>query len=345
MTLRRLFVGAIALSAVISCGCCGTAPRGQWMKEARYGVFLDFFGPYNTGSLGFHDAVDAFDVEKVADQLDDAGADYVLFPVGQNDGHYCSPNATYDGYLGLEPGDRCSTRDLPDELADALAEHDIKMMFYITARAPASYRHARDKLGDIDGIHAPPQEFQIRWEKVIREWSLRYEDKLAGWWFDGVHPHHTPAHDDLTKAANWNTWAEAARAGNPDRLLTFNLGQGLHLAFQRPTPQQDYAAGEMNEWGATPKENPAPEGMQWQILSYMGDDWGKRGGPQKSDQWMIDYIRTVNQQGGVVTIDVNLNEDGTIYAPHLKQLLAIGKGLRGESMPKDADQSVAAEQK
>ena len=301
------------------------------MKDAKYGVFLDYYTPRDPHDL--ESSVNAFDVEAVANQVNDAGADYVLFPVGQNSGSYCSPNATYDGYLEMEPGEHCSKRDLPDELADALAQYDIKMILYMTARAPASYSYARDKLGDIDGTHAPPQEFALKWNEVIREWSLRYKEKLAGWWFDGIHPHHTPAHDDLTKPANWNTWAEAARAGNPDRLLTFNIGQGLHLAFQRPTPQQDYAAGEMNEWGATPKENPTPEGMQWHILSYMGDFWGKRGGPYKSDEWMIDYIKTVNQQGGVVTIDVSPNLDGTIYAPHLKQLIAIGKGLRETSKP------------
>lgn len=73
--------------------------------------------------------------------------------------------------------------------------------------------------------------------------------------------------------------------------------------------------------------------MQWHILSFMGDYWCRRNGPFKSDEWMIDYIKTVNQQGGVVTIDVSPNLDGTIYAPHLKQLIAIGKGLRETSKP------------
>jgi len=336
MKLTGFLVTAIALSAVVSCGCCANAPRGQWMKEAKYGVLLNFYGGQSHwGKYKFQDLVNGFDVKTLADQLNDARVDYVIFTIGQNTGYYCSPNATYDKYVGLKPGERCSIRDLPDELADALAKHDIKMMLYMIGRAPISYKDGMDKLGDIWHGHAAPQEFQLRWEKVIREWSLRYKEKLAGWWFDAAY--NTAGYDDLTKPANWNTWAEAARAGYPDRLLTFNPGQGLHVAFRKPTPQQDYTAGEVDEWGATPKANPAPEGMQWHMLSFMGKYWGIPSGPYKSAEYMIDYIRTVNQQGGVVTIDVALNPDGTIYPPHLKQLIAIGKGLREEPMPKDAD--------
>jgi len=327
MTPAKLFVGTIVLSVAVSFGCCGTAPRGEWMKHAKYGVLLNFYGGQpQWGNQKFQDLVNAFDVQTLADQLDDAGVDYVIFTVGQNSGYFCSPNATYDKYVGLKPGERCSIRDLPDELADALATHDIKMMLYMIARAPISNKHAMVKLGDIWHGHAAPQEFQLRWEKVIREWSLRYKEKLAGWWFDAAY--NTAGYDDLTKPANWNTWAEAARAGYPGRVLTFNPGQGLHVAFLKPTPQQDYTAGEVDEWGATPKENPAPEGMQWQILSFMGKYWGIPDGPYKPDEWMIDYIKTVNRQGGVVTIDVALIPGGTIYPPHLKQLIAIGKGLR-----------------
>ncbi|MHC4517589.1 MAG: hypothetical protein ACYTAS_03285 [Planctomycetota bacterium] len=43
---------------------------------------------------------------------------------------------------------------------------------------------------------------------------------------------------------------------------------------------------------------------------------------------MIDYVRRVHQQGGVVTIEVNVADDGALYEPHLKQLIAIRRALR-----------------
>ncbi len=62
----------------------------------------------------------------------------------------------------------------------------------------------------------------------------------------------------------------------------------------------------------------------------MGNRWGAATGPHKSDEWMTNYIRQVNGQGGIVTIDVNISDDGTIYGPHLKQLVAIGTALNAE---------------
>jgi hypothetical protein len=81
--------------------------------------------------------------------------------------------------------------------------------------------------------------------------------------------------------------------------------------------------------GATPETNPPFPNVCWHILAYIGDYWGDPTGPNYPDSWMINYIRRVNSQGGVVSMDVHINEDGTIYPPHLTQLKAIGKALRG----------------
>jgi hypothetical protein len=43
---------------------------------------------------------------------------------------------------------------------------------------------------------------------------------------------------------------------------------------------------------------------------------------------MIDYVRKVHEQSGVVTIEVNIAGDGTIYEPHFQHLLAIRRALR-----------------
>jgi hypothetical protein len=43
---------------------------------------------------------------------------------------------------------------------------------------------------------------------------------------------------------------------------------------------------------------------------------------------MVDYVRKVNVLGGVVSIDVNVSGDGTIYPSHLRQLIAIGKEIQ-----------------
>ena len=75
--------------------------RTDWLKEAKWGAFMHYMG--DTVIKGdqltvesWNKAVDAFDVNGLADQLDSAGAGYFVLTLGQNSGFYCSPNSTYD---------------------------------------------------------------------------------------------------------------------------------------------------------------------------------------------------------------------------------------------------------
>ena len=302
----------------------GRAEGKEWMKDAKFGVFVHYLG----GGDKWNDKVNSFNVKSFADSIVQTKADYLIFTLGQNSGYYCSPNSTYNKYAGYQAGDRCSERDLPMEIADALAEHGIKLMLYLPSRSPQRDAQAMKGLEDVHEQKPAPQAFTKKWSEVITEWSKRYHLKVAGWWFDGSY--NTAGWDDLSKKYNWNTWADAARAGNPYSVLAFNPGTRIDKAFSALTRQQDYTAGERNAFDSTPEKNPCPESLQWQLLTFMGSRWGAADGPHKSDTWTTNFIRKVNQQGGVVTIDVNISDDGKIYPPHLKQLIAIGKGLNGE---------------
>jgi hypothetical protein len=294
----------------------------QWFGKAKFGVFVHYLGQGEE----WNKRVNSFDVRRFADQITKARAGYVVFTLGQNSGYYCSPNATYEKYAGYKRSQRCSKRDLPMEISDALAKRGIRLMLYLPSRSPQRDKQAMAGLGDVHERQPAPQEFTRKWSEVIREWSLRYGRKVSGWWFDGSY--NTAGWDDLSKPNNWNTWADACRAGNPQSILAFNPGADIGHAFNRLTDQQDYTAGEQNKFAATPKSNPAPEGMQWHILSFLGTNWARKDGPTNNDQYMIDYVKTVHDQGGVVTIDVNVSHDGTIYGPHLNQLIKIRRSIR-----------------
>ncbi|MBN2310349.1 MAG: alpha-L-fucosidase [Candidatus Hydrogenedentes bacterium] len=312
----------VAMGAVLWRGTAGAADiRGAWFPKAKYGVFVHFLG----GGDGWNEQVERFDADAFAQQMKEAGAAYVIFTLGQNSGYYCSPNATYSNYCGYEPGDRCSNRDLPKDLIEALGKHGIRLMLYLPSRAPQADKNAMERLNDVHERQPAPQEFTKRWSEVICEWALRYGKNVHGWWFDGSY--NTAGWDDLDEPYNWATWAAACRAGNPDSILAFNPGTNLEKAFSRLTGEQDYTAGEQNSFTVLPEQYPAPEGMTWHILAHLGTSWARSDGPQHSDQAMIDYIRTVNAQGGVVSIDVHV-EDGRLYAPHLAQLKAIAGAIR-----------------
>ncbi len=312
--------------------CCLTASisahaqnrRAEWFKDAKFGVFIHFLG----GGPEWAEQVNAFDVDQLAKQIEETKAGYLIFTLGQNSGYYCSPNAAYEKYAGYKIGERCPARDLPMEIADKLLKRGVRMMLYLPSRSPQTDKQAMAGLHDVHQSKPAPQEFTKRWSDVIREWSLRYKEKAAGWWFDGAY--NSEGWDDLSKDYNWKTWAAACRAGNPDSILAFNRGANLEIAFIKQTDEQDYTAGERTLFDAMPQTYPAPEPLQWHLLSFLGSNWGKKDGPTNSDQYMIDYIKKVNSMGGVVSIDVGINADGGIYQPHLDQLKAIGKAVHSE---------------
>jgi len=96
----------------------GTREKGrQWFGKAKFGVFVHYLGRGDD----WNEKVDSFDVRHFVDQIARTKARYVVFTLGQNSGYYCSPNATYEKYAGYKVGQRCSKRDLPMEIADALA--------------------------------------------------------------------------------------------------------------------------------------------------------------------------------------------------------------------------------
>ncbi len=105
--------------------------RTDWFMQAKYRVMMHFgVGPHNVA------LVDKFDVERLAEQLQEAGAGYFMLMLGQHSGCYAAPNAAYDEITSSSPGEKCSIRDLPLELYRALHPRGIKLMLYLPANPP-----------------------------------------------------------------------------------------------------------------------------------------------------------------------------------------------------------------
>ncbi len=88
----------------------------DWLRDARVGVFMHLL-PGDSRGL---ERVNQFDVDALAAQLESVGAKYLVLTLGQNSGFMNSPNPTYERITGYQPGQRCSTRDLPLDLYRAL---------------------------------------------------------------------------------------------------------------------------------------------------------------------------------------------------------------------------------
>jgi len=305
-------------------------PNTDWFSQAKYGVFIHFLP---SGEAGLR-AVDQFDVEALAGQLEEMGAGYLVLTLGQNSGYFNSPNGAYDKRVGYVPGERCSQRDLPLELSQALARRRIRLMLYLPCQTPNEDARAQKAFGLAQGRADQPVDaaFAERWSEVIQEWADRYGSKVSGWWFDGGYEH---VHFNDAIAVRY---AAAVKHGNPKAIVTFNPG----VKVVRWTKAEDYTAGELNEPLQVIPDGRWLDGSQWHALTYLGNSWGQRATRFTDDQW-VEWARAVAAREGVITLDMGPNYDpaagpvGQLAQAQVNQVKAIQAALRqgpGAALPK-----------
>jgi hypothetical protein len=299
-------------------------PNTDWFSRAKYGVFIHFLPSSKEGLK----QVERFDVQAFADQLQEMGAGYVVLTLGQNSGYFNSPNAAYEKQTGYAPGERCATRDLPLDLSQALRPKGIRLMLYLPCQTPNGDPRAQKAFGLPQGARDQPIDliFAEKWSRVIQEWSERYGEKVAGWWFDGGYEHIHFSEAIATR------YAAAVKHGNPDAIVTFNPG----VKVVRWTKAEDYTAGELNEPLQVVPTERWLDGSQWHALTFLGDSWGGRNTRFTEDQW-VDWARKVAARHGVITLDMGPNYDGEagpvgqLAEAQVKQVKAIKTALRQAS--------------
>jgi alpha-L-fucosidase len=333
---RRMSIASFAACAVVAvqlgAGPARAADRAAWMAEARWGVMTHYLADWLSREYdltmnvdGWNRLVDAYDAEGLADQIKSTGAGYLVLTIGQNSGYYVSPNATYDKLVGRSPS-RCARRDLILDVARALRKRGVKLIVYLPAGAPGGDRVAVEALA-YQRSASRNAEFQRYWEAVIREWSERWGEEVAGWWFDGCYwPNAMYRSAD---PPNFASFAAAARAGNSQSVVAFNPGvvdRTLSI-----TPFEDYTAGEINDLQMTllrRVEDGRVDGARVHKLSYLGRTWGFAP-PRYEDlgEVVIPWTRKIIAAKGAVTWDVPVQPDGLFRPEFLKQLQEIGRAL------------------
>lgn len=308
--------------------------KTDWFAASGYGVFVHYLvglqnNPDHVASLGrqtsWDECVREFDVEKFADRMREAGAGYVIFTMMQRSRFLIAPNATFDRMTGYKPGEACATRDLVEELYQALAKRKIALMLYWTGDGPCDDpKAARALRWPANG--QVTEEFVRHWAAVAREYGLRYKDKVKGFWTDGCY--RFIGYDEH----KLGILAEALRAGYPGRIIALNPGvEDRVRAYSR---HEDYTTGEQNSFSDYPFSR-FVDGEQWHILSYLGSGWAQPG-TVKNKTEMTDYVYACNALGGVVSIDVVLYRDGDLDRSQLEVLKAIRPGLARKGGELDA---------
>ncbi len=290
----------------------------DWLKEAQIGAFMHFL-PANADDFA---KVKSFDVEALAQQLHRMGARYFVITLGQNSGWFNAPNAAYDRITGYKKGERCAERDLPLDLFGALKKRGIRLMLYLPCQTPNGDERAQTAFGLPPGQKDQPVDvaFARLWAQVIAEWSMRYGDKVSGWWFDGGYNnvHFT---DEIAQI-----YAAAVKRGNKQAIVTFNPG----VSLKRHTAAEDYTAGELNEPFSYVPSSRWVDGSQWHALTFLGSFWAKRDLRYPTEKWQA-WFKEVVAHGGAVTIDMGPNWDphagpiGTIAKEQVEQFRAMAR--------------------
>ncbi len=163
----------------------------------------------------------------------------------------------------------------------------------------------------------------MKWERVITEWSVRWGNRVDGWWFDGCYWPNIMYRREA--APNFKTFAAAARTGNPNSIVAFNTGVMYRLIGI--TPFEDYIAGEINKTDQVSINHPYDgkiDGEQIHVLSFLAEKWGI-GSPRFTEEQIVSYTRKLLDAGGAITWDAPIQSNGLIYPPFIKQLATIGK--------------------
>jgi len=302
----------------------------DWFRDARYGIFIHFLPADATGLI----RVSEFDVEYLSRQLEILGAKYLVLTLGQNSGFFNSPNAAYDRYTGYAPGERCSTRDLPLDLYRALKPRGIRLMLYLPCQTPNGDARAQKAFGLPEGQRDQPisLEFAQKWAQVIQEWSDRYGDKVAGWWFDGGYE-HVGFNEAIAQV-----YAAAVKHGNRNAIMTFNPG----VRLIRHSRVEDYTAGELNEPFDVLPTSRWVEGSQWHALTYIGSRWSARDTRYPAEKW-AKWVSTAVSNGGVVTLDMGPNWDpqsgpiGSLAEVQMEQVQVVRAALKAGPDQSDSD--------
>jgi len=325
---RILFLTLWSLSAFV--GLRGFSepqnPNTDWFQRAGWGVFVHYLVGLQNNAAELHslgrqtawdECVKEFDVGRFADQIAQTRAGYVIFTMHQRTRFLIAPNATFDRLTGYQRGEASATRDLVEDLHRALHRHGIRLMLYWTGDGPGDDVRAAKALGWTEKVS---EEYVRKWASVAREYGERYGEKVAGWWCDGCYPFI--GYDEAKLAV----MAEALKAGNPKRIIALNVG--VQDKVRAYTKFEDFTTGEQNEFKDIP-EGRWVNGEQWHILSFLGSShqgWGTPGSKYKKQE-LADYVRKVNEHGGVVSIDVMLHRDGSLDRSQLEMLKAVGAAM------------------
>ena len=288
----------------------------EWMAKAGYGLMFHWTSQ-SVGKDGTHkpyaQAVDDFDVERFAEMVEETGAGYVLLTIGHAQSYCPGPINAWEKY---HPG-KTTRRDLIAEMADALNAKGIKLMCYLNAASLTRYPKTSE------------EEFTRIMTEVVTEFGEHYKEKVAGYWFDCCYQAK-----EKYPGSSFREFFKTCKAGNPNRIVALNS-----WIYPNVSEWQEFWAGETGDPvglpvnGATQERGPGA-GLRYQALLIMEPYWVQdrvaMPRPKFTTERLGDYISQCMKNGGAVTINLGIYQDGSVDPRAVDVLKGVRQRIRTE---------------
>ena len=280
--------------------------------------------------LPYGEAVERFDVMKVADALTVVGASHCIFTLTHGKQYLAFPNPVLENLL---PG-RTTRRDMIGELIEELSKRGIRFIAYYNHSCNMGDDLVWEKAsGYADGWNGGLDRFATNILNIVSFTARRYGRGISAWWFDSSYsvdprgPTKTIHCDMGDWHFPWERLNKAAKSGNPNCAVTFNAGIGHTFLY---ADCQDYYAGEC----ATLDQafDPPPIQMQdhrWTTFDNTRWVFNEHAVPREFDSMrfpVADFMRFRQEHaaaGRMVTLNVNIDQLGNVN-PRICELKADG---------------------
>ena len=317
-----------------ACATCGAGANLHNLNNDNWAGSLTLFISYSADTRSqtvdkgytpaqWNAAVNSFDVPSFAAQVQATGAKNILLMLGQNSGYYCSPNSVYENYAGVAPGTRCSVRDLPMEIADALAPMGIGMYLYLPEDVGWGDTQAAKSFGLTalaNSNWVVDSNFTPKWNAVIKTWADRYGTKAKGWFFDGYETSW-----GVTQAMA-QTYRTTCLTANPCGVVLFNGGNITAISdTQRGETKIDTSTGLPAKGLPTSRWDKSGLQVMWDfpLQAAWGQEIADDSPAIYTNANLKTFITAAIKAQAVFALDVRTSLAGRLSTPIYNQLLAI----------------------
>jgi len=303
----------------------------EWFKNAGYGLMFQWTNratPPMGKVKAWEQKVNDFKLDAFLEAVESSGAKYVVWSITWGEQYISAPIKSLDKILT----GRTTTRDLLGEMADALHQRGVKLIFYYHYGYDCMHSTDAEWMKAVGGYKADKTMLYDNWMNIIAEIGKRYGDKLNGWWFDGgarylnCHFDGSPADKGIITAP-FEQMTKVARTGNPKRMVAYNS-----WIKPRITEFQDYYGGEgSSSFNGRTLDNGVfisgkQQGLQAHGCFIFEKHWGRleHDTPipesKRSVEWLEQIVTKARTNKTPISINLEMYEDGTI-SPHTLSLL------------------------